>query len=544
MRPGTTRLRAAAGRSASDISTALWSIPLLRSTWAVSHASFANMNNRPAIDPAAILFKGVGTWGAIAVAVAGMAPTMAMNLNPQEPAEHVGRVVPLVFLLSTVVVLLVAWCFARLAHEHPNAGSAYGFVAAILGPRAGLVAGWTLLGTYLCFAIVGLGAFGLFGANLLQRLDLWRDASSLGLTVLAAVVLAPLSIVPARRAGLVLIILEGVAVVAMVLMACAVLLLVAQGHGPQNDAPLRDLLVPAAGVGASAIAMGLSFGLLSFAGFEQVATLGEEVTKSRFTIPRVLIGTVLGAGVVFTLVTAAETLGFGTDRAGLARFTTSTSLLADSVGALFRRLVRRSVRWAGHLFRFGRRIGVDRGGLAHSFCAVEGFVAVEPDGAGVRGQRHAPRRRGLCPAGDDRRISRDARCLSSLGIGCVLLGLHARRARPAGRLSARGRQRRRRAHASVGAGHAMAAVHSRACRGGDRLHPLGERLSAAARRVSGDSMDCARLVLRTPDRDAASSPVARPGYLRLPGRGRPHEAGLTSQPRPATVRRALLMLLY
>ncbi|HVQ17006.1 MAG TPA: hypothetical protein VMS40_25560, partial [Vicinamibacterales bacterium] len=110
------------------------------------------MNNRPAIDPAAILFKGVGTWGAIAVAVAGMAPTMAMNLNPQEPAEHVGRVVPLVFLLSTVVVLLVAWCFARLAHEHPNAGSAYGFVAAILGPRAGLVAGWTLLGTYLCFA--------------------------------------------------------------------------------------------------------------------------------------------------------------------------------------------------------------------------------------------------------------------------------------------------------------------------------------------------------------------------------------------------------
>ena len=136
------------------------------------------MNNRPAVDPAAILFKGVGTWSAIAVAVAGMAPTMAMNLNPQEPAEHVGRVVPLVFALSTLVVLLVAWCFARLAQEHPNAGSAYGFVAAILGPRAGLVAGWTLFGTYLCFAAVGFAAVGLFGANLLQRLDLWRDASS------------------------------------------------------------------------------------------------------------------------------------------------------------------------------------------------------------------------------------------------------------------------------------------------------------------------------------------------------------------------------
>jgi amino acid transporter len=301
------------------------------------------MNNRPAVDPAVILFKGVGTWNAIAVAVAGMAPTMAMNLNPQEPAEHVGRVVPLVFALSTLVVLLVAWCFARLAHEHPNAGSAYGFVAAILGPRAGLVAGWMLLGTYLCFAIVGLAAVGLFGGNLLQRLDLWRDASSFGLTVIAAVVVAPLSIIPAQRAGLVLIILEGVAVVAMVLMACAVLLLVAQGHGPQGDPPLRDLFVPTAGVGTAAIAMGLSFGLLSFAGFEQVATLGEEVRKSRFTIPRVLIGTVLGAGFVFTLVTAAETLGFGTDRAGMARFTTSTSLLADLSARYFG-------GWSGDLF--------------------------------------------------------------------------------------------------------------------------------------------------------------------------------------------------
>ena len=290
-----------------------------------------------------LLFKGVGTWGAIAVAVAGMAPTMAMNLNPQEPAEHVGRVVPLVFALSTVVVLLVAWCFARLAHEHPNAGSAYGFVAAILGPRAGLVAGWTLLGTYLCFAIVGLGAFGLFGANLLQRLDLWRDASSLGLTVLAAVVVAPLSIVPARRAGLVLIVLEGVAVVAMVLMACAVLLLVAQGMDRRATRRCGISSFPTAGVGAAAIAMGLSFGLLSFAGFEQVATLGEEVKKSRFTIPRVLIGTVLGAGVVFTLVTAAETLGFGTDRAGIARFTTSTSLLADLSARYFG-------GWSGDLF--------------------------------------------------------------------------------------------------------------------------------------------------------------------------------------------------
>jgi amino acid transporter len=299
------------------------------------------MKNRSPVDPSVILFKGVGTWDAIAVAVAGMAPTLAMNLNPQEPAQHVGRVVPLVFAVSTVVVLLVAWCFARLARHHPNAGSAYGFVAAILGPRAGLVAGWTLFGTYLAFAIVGLGAFGLFGANLLQRLDLWHD--SFILTVVAAVVVGPLCIIPTRGAGFVLIILEGVAIAAMLLLAVAVLVLIAQGHGPQSDPPLRDLFVPTAGVGAASIAMGLSFGILSFAGFEQVATLGEEVKDSRFTIPHVLIGTVIGAGVVFTLVSAAEVLGFGTDPIGVASFTKSTSLLADLSGRYFG-------GWSGDLF--------------------------------------------------------------------------------------------------------------------------------------------------------------------------------------------------
>ena len=66
------------------------------------------------------------------------------------------------------------------------------------------------------------------------------------------------------------------------------------------------------------------------AGGSAAATLGEEVKRSSFTIPRVLVGTVLAAGFVFTLVTAAQTLVFGTDPGGVARFSGSTSLLAVS----------------------------------------------------------------------------------------------------------------------------------------------------------------------------------------------------------------------
>jgi amino acid transporter len=465
------------------------------------------MKNRSPVDPSVILFKGVGTWDAIAIAVAGMAPTMAMNLNPQEPAEHVGRVVPLVFALSTLVVLLVAWCFARLARDHPNAGSAYGFVAAKLGSRAGLVAGWTLLGTYLCFAIVGLGAFGLFGANLLQRANLWHDASSFSLTAVAALVVGPLSIIPARRAGLVLIILEGIAVVAMLLMAGAVLLLVLQGHGPQEDPPLRDLFIPTAGVGASSIALGLSFGLLSFAGFEQVATLGEEVRKSRFTIPRVLIGSVLGAGVVFTVVTAAETLGFGTDAAGVVRFTTSTSLLADLSARYFG-------AWSGDLFD-GLAICSALGGALASIVASSRILfalcrdLVPSSCVDFRGERHSPKRRPLCPPCSDHGIRRNACPLSCVGIGCFFLGLQSRSPCPPDCLFARGRQCGQRSHSSLGEGNAMDSVDTLSCGFGDHLHALGKHLPRPARCLSGVTMDCPRLVLCTHYCNVPQSPTSR-----------------------------------
>jgi hypothetical protein len=36
----------------------------------------ASTKPRAPVDPSAILFQGAGTWDAIAIAVAGMAPTM------------------------------------------------------------------------------------------------------------------------------------------------------------------------------------------------------------------------------------------------------------------------------------------------------------------------------------------------------------------------------------------------------------------------------------------------------------------------------------
>lgn len=279
--------------------------------------------------------RRLGVREAIGVSLGGMGPTLAMNLNPQEPSQHVGQLVPLIFLLSTVLVLMVGWCFALLSRLHPNAGSAFGFVSAVMGPKSGLVAGWAMLGAYLCFGMVGISGFGLFRSDLAEKFHPAHHPSVFFFTAMGALMVGILSVTAARRAALALIVTEGIAVVVMLTLAGAVIWQVLHGHGPQGDHPIHDLFIPSSGISPSSLALALSFGFLSFAGFEEVSTMSEEVSEPALTVPRVLLGTVFGGGIVYTVVTTAEVLGFGTDHVGMAHFAASHSLLGDMAATYF-----------------------------------------------------------------------------------------------------------------------------------------------------------------------------------------------------------------
>lgn len=270
-----------------------------------------------------------GGFDAVAVSIGGMAPTLAMNLNPQQPAEHVGRAVPLVFGVCTVLMLLVAWCFAHLARRHPSSGSAYTFVGATLGSRAGLITGWITLGAYLSFVTLSIAGFGLFGSNILTRFPALPQWPPDVLSLIGAAIIAVLCLTSLRSTGRALIGLEGISVLAMLLLSGVVLARVFHDHGPIGDPRIALVFVPPADVGFLAIALALGFGFLTYSGFEESATLGEEITQASRTIPRVLIVTVLTVGIICTVISAAEVLGFGVTAADMARFTASSSLLGD-----------------------------------------------------------------------------------------------------------------------------------------------------------------------------------------------------------------------
>ncbi|WP_138759595.1 APC family permease [Modestobacter altitudinis] len=303
------------------------------------------------------LTRSLSVWQAVGLSVALMAPSMAANINPQGTAGTVGRAVPLAFLLAAVGVLLVAYGFVRLCQYFHHAGSVYAFVGATLGPRAGLVSGFGLLGTYCFYGVVTSSATGIFGTAFLEAVGIWPDPPSWAPFLLVAVALLGalvLTIVPARRGTSVLLTVEGVTVALILVISAIVLVRLLSGNVPA-DAPspdagfTLDVFTVAPGTDLSAVFLGVVFGFLSFAGFEAAATLGEEARNPRKDIPRAILGTAVFGGIYFVVVTAIEMMGFGTDEAGVAAFASSPSLLGD-LGSSY------IAGWVGDLITLGAAI--------------------------------------------------------------------------------------------------------------------------------------------------------------------------------------------
>ena len=278
------------------------------------------------------LRRDLSVWQAVGISVALMAPSMAANINPQGSAGLVGRATPLAFLLAGLAVLLIAYVFVRLCQYYRHAGSVYVFAGATLGSRAGFVAGVGLMGTYVFYALVTASASGVFGAAFLDAVGVWHDQPTWAGFVVGGLALALallLTVVPARRTAAVLLSAEGVTVALILVIAVVVLVRMLAGTAPGGARVDFSVFTVPPGTDASTLFLGIVFGLLSFAGFEAAATLGEEARDPRRSIPRAILGTAVFGGVYFTVVTAVEMMAFGPDDAGVAAFVASPALMGD-----------------------------------------------------------------------------------------------------------------------------------------------------------------------------------------------------------------------
>jgi len=324
------------------------------------------------------LRRELSIWEAVGVSLALMAPSMAANINPQGSALTVGRAVPLTFVLATAGVLLVAYTFLRLCQQFNHAGSVYGFVGATLGARSGVVAGWSLMGTYGFYGCVTSMAAGIFGAAFLDAIGIWNNPPDWAGFLIGGIALLGvcyLGIRPVKHGTRFLLIVE-VTTVALILLVCLVVLIrVLAGNSPTGTSFTLNMFTVPAGVSPSVLFLGVVFGFLSFAGFEAAATLGEEAHNPRKDIPRAILGVAIFGGVYFVFVTAVEMLGFGTDAKGVAAFGASSSLLGE-LGSKF------VGGWVGDIVTLGTSISAFGCALACLVGCARLLFALSRDGVG------------------------------------------------------------------------------------------------------------------------------------------------------------------
>src|SRR4029078_7584937 len=185
-----------------------------------------------------------------------MAPSMSDTISPQAGSGTVGRAVPLAFLLATLGVLLIAYTFVRLCQRFHHARSVYGFVGATLGARAGVVAGWSLLGTYVFYGVVTSRAAGIFAAAALASLGIWTDQPPWAGFVVAAIALLLvllLAIVRVRGGTRVLLTSEALSVALIRICGGVVLVRLPTGTAPDGHRIDFSVFAPAPGTDVSAL---------------------------------------------------------------------------------------------------------------------------------------------------------------------------------------------------------------------------------------------------------------------------------------------------
>ncbi|PYC26071.1 APC family permease [Pseudomonas mosselii] len=196
------------------------------------------------------------------------------------------------YLVTLLAMLFTATSYSFMVKRFPVAGSAYSYTNMAFGPSVGFLAGWSLLLDYLFIPMINYLLIGLFLNIAFPAIPAWT-------IVLAAIALVTvLNVVGIHSVAKTSNLIVG----AQIVFIGVFVALSWQGLAGQ---PV-DLLAPLRGDGSApgfgALMAGAAVLCLSFLGFDAVSTLAEECKDARRDVPRAIILTTLGAGLLFTVL--------------------------------------------------------------------------------------------------------------------------------------------------------------------------------------------------------------------------------------------------
>lgn len=279
-------------------------------------------------EPAA-LKRELKVADAAAFSIGLIGPVGVMALLGAGAAGLLGAGAVWAFIFALVAVALVAYGFVKLSRYIAHTGSVYATVGLTLGPRAGFLAGWAL---FFAYVTIGAGSgieIGLFLNQLLADFGLAVELPWVWVAVAALALVLLLGSREVRVITRLLLIAELVGAVLVTVLNIVVLVKLGIGAAPQGLRLNWDFLSLPAGADVTLIAGAAVFGFLAFAGFEGAATLGEETDNPRRDIPRAFKIAIILVGAFYLLTAVAQSLGYGTDAAGVDRFASAGAPYGD-----------------------------------------------------------------------------------------------------------------------------------------------------------------------------------------------------------------------
>lgn len=196
------------------------------------------------------------------------------------------------YLVTLLAMLFTATSYSFMVKRFPVAGSAYSYTNLAFGPNVGFLAGWSLLLDYLFIPMINYLLIGLFLNIAFPAIPAWT------------IVLASIALVTVLN----VVGIHSVAKASNLIVGAQIVFIgvfVALSYQSLAGQPV-DLLSPLLGDGSQPgfghLMAGAAVLCLSFLGFDAVSTLAEETRDARRDVPRAIILTTLGAGLLFTLL--------------------------------------------------------------------------------------------------------------------------------------------------------------------------------------------------------------------------------------------------
>ncbi|MFD8701470.1 APC family permease [Kitasatospora sp. NPDC059648] len=270
-----------------------------------------------------------------------------------------------VYLAATVAMGFTAFSYAQMVRAVPQTGSVFAYARAGLGEGPGFIAGWMAMLDYLLIPAVAYLFSGIALNSLVPGVSRWLW------TAIAVVVTTALNLIGVRTAaavGFAVLALE-IAVLAVFVAAAAVVL--------AQDGTRRGWDTPFTAVGdfsLTAVLSAVSVAVLSYLGFDAIATFVEEAVGASAAVARAVLWCLVLAGLLFVAQTYL---------AAVLEPTTPQRLAADPAaqGSAFYDTVEGGIgHWLHVLVATSKAIGAAFAALAGQAAAGRLVFAMGRDG--------------------------------------------------------------------------------------------------------------------------------------------------------------------